>query len=224
MTRKKALLALAIVVIAGTALLWKWSRAEFILGGAMVNIGYRLQDRIEDFDFEHHELTPPQVWAELLDQNRMASSVRAQWPRSSHHPLVAMVACMDARLDTNEIAGDTRRYYYVLRLAGSVMAPKEEEMLELAVANGTKVVVFTTHSDCAAEKIAADPARRAQFPHLTQAIGERKARFEEFMARDNIRRKIAAGELMVKWMHLDTATEQLVPIEDQRATVQSVSH
>lgn len=213
MTRKKALLALAIVAIAGTALLWKWSRAEFILGGAMVNLGYRLQDHIHDFDFEHHEVTPAQVWAELIDQNRMASSVRARWPRSSHHPLVAMVACMDARLDTNEIAGDTRRYYYVLRLAGSVMSPKDEDMLELAVANGTKVVVFTTHSDCAAEKIAKDPERRGQFPNLTQAIAERKARFDEFMARDNIRRKIESGELMVKWMHLDTATEQLAPIE-----------
>jgi hypothetical protein len=195
-TRTKALLGLAIVVVAGTALLWNWSRAEFILGGAMVNLGYRLQDRIYDFDFEHHEVTPQQVWNELLEQNRMASSVRARWPRSSHHPLVAMVACMDARLDTNEIAGDTRLYYYVLRLAGSVMSPKEEEMLELAVANGTKVVVFTTHSDCAAERVAADPVRRTQYPNLTQAVAERRARFDEFLARPNIRQKVQGGELL----------------------------
>jgi hypothetical protein len=224
MTRKKALLALAIVVIAGAVLLWKWSRAEFILGGVMVNLGYRLQDRIEDYDFVHHEVTAPQVWAELLDQNRMASSVRKQWPRTSHHPLVALVACMDARLDTNEIAGDTRRYYYVLRLAGSVMSPKEEDMLELAVANGTKVVVFTTHSDCAAEKVAADPALRTQYPHLTQAVAERKARFNEFTSRENIRRKVHSGELLVKWMHLDTATEQLRPVDEEEPSARRISH
>ena len=183
----------------------------------MVNIGYRLQDRLHNFDFEHHEITPQQVWDELLAQNRLASSVRATWPRSSHHPLVAMVTCMDARLDTTEIAGDTRRYYYVLRLAGSVMSPKEEEMLELAVANGTKVVVFTTHSDCAAEKVASDAARRAEYPHLTQAIGERQARYDEFLGRSNIRRKTERGELLVKWMHIDTASERITPVAQNRA-------
>lgn len=36
-----------------------------------------------------------------------------------------------------------------------------EEMLELAVANGVKVVVLATHTDCAAEKVAGDPALAA---------------------------------------------------------------
>jgi hypothetical protein len=90
-------------------------------------------------------------------------------------------------------------------------------MLELAVANGTKVVVFTTHSDCAAERVAADPVRRTQYPNLTQAVAERRARFDEFLARPNIRQKVQGGELLVKWMHLDTATEELSPIEGHQA-------
>lgn len=205
------LIAAVLIICAGIAYRWG-SRIEFVLGGAMVNIGYRLQDRLEDYDFEHHEVSAPQAWQEFLDQNRMASAVRATFPRTSRHPVIAMVACMDARLDTNEIAGDTRRYYYVLRLAGSVMSPKEEEMLELAVANGVKVVVFTTHSDCAAEKAANDPAMRGDFPALTQAIGERKMRFDEFVARKKISEKIGKGELLVKWAHLDTPTERVVPL------------
>lgn len=40
------------------------------------------------------------------------------------------------------------------------MAAEEEEMLDLAVANGVKVIVLTRHSDCAAEKVAKDPALR----------------------------------------------------------------
>ena len=176
----------------------------------MVNVGYRLQDRIEDYDLHHHDLTPQQVWEEFRRQNDMAASVRDIWPRSSHHPLVTMVTCMDARLDTNEIAGDTRRYYYVLRLAGSVLEPKEEEMIELAVANGTKVVVFTTHTDCAAEAMAADPEQRPRYPALTAALAERHVRFEEFLARPLIRERLETGELLVKRMKLDTANDRLV--------------
>ncbi len=121
---------------------------------------------------------------------------------------------MGARLDTNEIAGDTRRYYYVLRLAGSALAPKDEEMLELAVANGAKVVVFTTHTDCAAEKVAADPVSRKRYPALAKAVDERLARFREFQALPSIRAKIAAGELLVKWVDLDTLNERALPHEE----------
>lgn len=192
------------------AVMWG-QRIEFVLGGAMINIGYRLQDHLPEYDLEHHEATPPQIWQRFLDQNHMAASVRSTFPRTSRHPVMAMVACMDGRLDTNEIVGDTRRYYYVLRLAGSVLSEKEEEMLELAVGNGVKVVVFTTHTDCAAEKTAADPEKSKLFPKLTAAVSEREARFEEFLARPMIKERVDKGELMVKWMDLDTMTEKVAP-------------
>lgn len=175
----------------------------------MVNIGYRLQDRLPDYDLAHQHLTPQQVWDEFLGQNRLASSVRFYLPRSVMHPVVALVACMDGRLDTNEIVGDTRRFYYVLRTAGSVLSVMEEEMLELTVNNGVKVVVFTTHTDCAADKVARDPAKRAIYPQLSAAVDERKARFEEFLARPAIRERRDKGDLLVKWMDLNTATERV---------------
>lgn len=207
---RSKLLILAIVAALCGGFWWKWGqRTEFVLGGAMVNIGYRLQDRLPEYDLTHHHLTPQQVWDEFLGQNRLASSVRFYLPRSVMHPVVALVACMDGRLDTNEIAGDTRRFYYVLRTAGSVLSLKEEEMLELTVANGVKVVVFTTHTDCAAEKAAKDPAKRALYPQLTAAVDERKARFDEFLVRPAIKERIGKGELLVKWMDLNTATERV---------------
>ncbi|MBM3814273.1 MAG: hypothetical protein FJW20_21825 [Acidimicrobiia bacterium] len=209
MKRKMAIAVLAIM-IAGIPVAWKWGdRIEFMLGGALINAGYRLQDPLISYDFEHENVTPAQVWDAFLDQNRLASSIRARWPRSPRHPVIAMIICMDGRLDSNEIAGDTRRYYYVLRLAGSVLAPKEEEMLELAVDNGVKVVVFTTHSDCAAEKAAADPAKRAKYPELSRALDERKMRFEEFLGRHPVKSRISSGRLIVKWMDLNTATERV---------------
>ena len=155
-------------------------------------------------------MTPEQVWEEFLKQNRMASSVRQIWPRTARHPLIVMVTCMDARLDTSEIAGDTRRYYYVLRLASSVLAPKEEDMLELAVANGVKVVVFTTHTDCAAEKMASNPAERTFYPDLTTALAEREQRLAEFLARPRIRESLERHQLIVKRVRLDTSTDRAI--------------
>jgi hypothetical protein len=212
MKRPVWLLTGALALAGGTtAWLLKGDSLQFEAGGAMINLGYRLQDPVARFDFEHEHVSPPQVWEQFLRQNHMAASVRQRWPRTTRHPVVALVTCMDARLDTNEIAGDTRRYYYVLRLAGSVLSVKEEEMLELAADNGVEVVVFTTHTDCAAERAARTPALRAKFPQLTQAVDEREARFQEFLNRPGVRERITTGKLLVKWMDLDTSTERVMP-------------
>lgn len=199
----------AVAVIAAWVL---WSEPlQFALGGALINAGYRLQDSLARYDFQHEHANPEEVWEQFLGQNRLSSSIRWLFPRTSRHPVVAIVACMDGRLDTNEIAGDTRRYYYVLRLAGSVLSLKEEEMLELAVENGVEVVVFTTHTDCAAEKVSADPAARKRYPHLSQAVDEREMRFQEFLERPLIANRLTEGQLLVKWMDIDTKDERLVP-------------
>lgn len=187
-------------------------QVSFLLGGAMVNAGYRFQDHLEAYDFKHHDnITPTEVWDEFQQQNQLASSVRATFPRSTRHPVVAMLVCMDARIDTAELSGDTRRNYYVLRTAGSVMAPEEEEMLELAVANGVKLIVLTRHSDCAAEKAAKDPAMREKYPALVARVEQRDAMVKDFLARPVIAQKIASGELLVKELLIDTADESLKP-------------
>ncbi|MEZ5401006.1 MAG: carbonic anhydrase [Bryobacteraceae bacterium] len=215
MKSKSLLLALLAVVAVLAGVFWKWgNQIEFVGGGALVNLGYRLQDPLEEYDFEHHDPTAENVWSEFVKQNRMASLVRDVFPRSARHPVIAMVICMDARLDTSEIAGDTRRYYYILRLAGSVLSPKEEDMLELAVANGTKVVIFTTHTDCAAEKMYRDPEQRPKYPALSTALEERDSRLREFVARPMIKDKLASKQLIVKRMTLDTANDRVVPMPD----------
>jgi hypothetical protein len=194
-------------------------QAQFVAGGGLVNAGIRMQDHLESFDFEHHEdISPEDIWTEVVAQNDLASRVRTAFPRTTHHPLVAIVACMDARIDTNELAGDTRKYYYVIRTAGSVLAEKEEEMLELAVENGVKVVVLTTHTDCAAERAAKDPAQRARLPFLTQAVDERDARIHELLERPAIKTRMADGRLLVKLVDIDTMTERMLPGPPQRET------
>jgi hypothetical protein len=213
---KRTIAILVVLVLALPALLFGTSmgrEAQFLLGGALVNLGYRMQDHLESYDFEHdHEITPEQVWQKILKQNRLAASVRETFPRSTHHPLVALVACMDARIDTNELAGDTRRYYYVIRTAGSELSEREEDMLELAVENGVKLILLTTHSDCAAEKVAASPSLRQRFPALARGVDERSERIRELLARPAIAARVQAGSLAVKLVDIDTMTERMIPI------------
>ncbi|TFH26392.1 MAG: hypothetical protein E4H00_10670 [Myxococcales bacterium] len=217
MTKKTGwALGLGLLVVAFVAAVLLSPRVEFMVGGALVNVGFRLQDRLSHFDFEHDEsITPDQIWDELKRQNQLAAGVRGLFPRTARHPVVAILACMDARIDTSELVGDTRRYYYIVRTAGSVLSPAEQEMLEVAVLNGVKIIVLTTHTDCAAEAAAADPALREKFPALIALMDERALRVEEFLARPMIRDAIAAGELQVKHARIDTSTDRLV-VEEVR--------
>jgi carbonic anhydrase len=212
MTRKrKALIVVAMAALLSVVFVMTNPRAEFDLGGALVNVGFRLQDHLHAYDFEHeHEITPAEVWTEFERQNELSSSVRNRFPRSTEHPVIAMLVCMDARIDTSELAGDTRRYYYVVRTAGSVLGVQEQEMLELAVQNGVKVIILTRHTDCAAEKAAADPEKRKAYPALTTAVDERDQRVAEFLARPVIADRIAKGELLVKNLTIDTTSDRLI--------------
>ncbi|MBT8452737.1 MAG: hypothetical protein KJO40_12285 [Deltaproteobacteria bacterium] len=212
MTRAKTvLIGLGLLLLALVLLIRFNPRTEFMLGGGLINLGYRLQDRLSSFDFVHDEsITPEQVWKELERQNELAGGMRGLFPRTPRHPVVAVLACMDGRIDVSELVGDTRHYYYVVRTAGSVLSPAEQDMLELAVLNGVKVIVLTTHTDCAAEAAAVDPKLREQFPALISLMDERVKRVEEFMARPTIRDAIAEGKLLIKHARIDTTTDRLV--------------
>lgn len=209
---KKVLIGLGAAVVLGALVLVVSARTQFLVGGALVNAGLRMQDHLHSYDLKHdrEHLTAQDVWDEFREQNELSASVRRKFPRSIEHPLVAMLVCMDARIDTNELAGDTRRYYYILRTAGSVLDEREQEMLELAAVNGVKLIVLTRHTDCAAEKAAADPEQRKAFPALVAAVDEREQRVAEFLARPVIAAKIAKGELLVKQLVIDTTEDHLV--------------
>jgi hypothetical protein len=210
-TKSRWALALSALVVVALLAVLSIPKVEFIVGGALVNLGFRLQDRLHEFDFEHDEsITPDDVWEELVIQNDLASDVRDLFPRTVRHPVAAVVACIDQRIDTTELVGDTRRWYFVLRTAGSVLGPPEQEMLELAVLKGVKVIVLTSHTDCAAEAAAADPKKRETFPALTELMDHRIEHVKDFLARPIIREAIAKGQLRVEFARINTATDRLV--------------
>src|SRR5690606_38467788 len=189
-------------------------RAQFLLGGLLVNVGYRFQDHLHAYDFEHSsDISSQQVWDEFREQNELSARMRKHFPRSTEHPVVALLLCMDARIDSSELAGDTRKYYYIVRTAGSVLGDTEQEMLELAVLNGVRLVVLTRHTDCAAEALARDPSRRNTFPALTAAVVEHDRRVAQFLSRPVIAERIGDGRLLVKRMVIDTNTDHLISEE-----------
>jgi len=216
MRKKLRNLAIGGLLVGATLVFLHWTdtgrRTQFAIGGGLVAAGFRLQDHLEGFDSIHHEdITPEHVYERLVRGNRLVSRVHNTFPRMQPHPVVAIVVCMDGRLDTHELAGDTRKYYYVIRTAGSVLSERDMEMLELAVANGVKLIVLTTHSDCAAEKIAKDPEQRKRYPALAAAIDMRETRIRELLARPAIKTPIDAGKLLVKLVNIDTRSEGMLP-------------
>ena len=53
-----------------------WS---FVVGGALINVGYRLQDPLEDFDFEHgHDLRQALALNRQVDEARMMQRMFAE--------------------------------------------------------------------------------------------------------------------------------------------------
>ena len=84
MTRRQigVSLVVALLVLACWLLLTPSGHyAQFVIGGGLVNLGYRMQDHLRNYDFEHQDLSPEDVWREMLRQNRMASAAGEQTPR-----------------------------------------------------------------------------------------------------------------------------------------------
>jgi carbonic anhydrase len=192
-------------------------KIHFLVGGVFINMGYRFQDHV---DQQVHLASPADLsehLQEIFRRNKNASLVRSFFPRSVMHPQVALLTCMDARIDTVELMADTRRSYYTLRTAGSVLEPLQQEMFELAVMNGVRVIVLTTHSDCSAEKMAKSNQER-HFPHLSRGVNNRQKNIDIFIHRPRIYEKIMNGELIVVEAEIHTldGSMTLIKIHDQK--------
>lgn len=186
-------------------------RVQFVLGGAMINVGYRFQDHIKHGVANLENQSPKKMWKEIKKQNKLASSIRSMFPRTTHRPKVAILLCMDARLDDDELTGDSRQLYYIIRTAGSVLPKVEQDMLELSIEKGVEVVVLTTHQDCAAEKASKDKVLSKKLPHLCAAVKHRTKDIKDFVARPSIKEKIESGKLIIVNAHIDTTNGMLVP-------------
>lgn len=72
------------------------------------------------------------------------------------------------------------------------------------------MLVLTTHTDCAAEKVANDSKLRLQFPVLAAEVDLRAKKMKDFLNRPIIVEKIAANELRVVEAKIDTKNSEMI--------------
>ena len=200
---RKIKIVFALIVLTLLFLVLSNQRIQFILGGAFINVGYRFQDHVEQEHFSESESSLNASLVKLLNQNQSAAKVRHFFPRSVKHPKVALLTCMDARIDTVELMGDTRRAYYTVRTAGSVLEPLQQGMFELAIENGVRIIFLTRHTDCSAEKLVFKE-EASRYPHLKNGVLSRKSQIQQFLRREMIYKKIKDGNLIVVEALIDT--------------------
>ncbi len=209
-SKRRGLLALGtVVLIVFVALCWR--PLMFVGGGGMVSIGHLMQETVSGWRYGGgSSATPQQVLDGILDANDKAAWWREHIPGYVRKPQALVVMCIDPRLDARVVLGDTRDYYDVLRVPGSVLSEQNIEAIELGVKeHEVKVVLFTRHTDCAMEKVACTEASH-HFPALSDAVHERDEMFEQLLARPIIAERVAAGQLLVRCYTIDTETDRLV--------------
>lgn len=166
---------------------------------------------------ERKELTPDEVMNEFLSDNRVVSSVRRwliKWgimrdPQGVPHPDRLVVACMDGRIQMHAVVGSLKLNMDCLRLPGSVTT--ELAMVEsIAVSineHKVKFVAILRHTDCAMEKIKADPNSPGQrrYGCLVNALSKGD-RFLELLKEHNQEayERFAQGKVKIGQGILDT--------------------
>jgi hypothetical protein len=208
--RARVLLVVAAALVVLAAVFWR--PLFFVGGGGFIAIGHGMQDLVSGFRSGDGD-TPEEVLAGVLDANQKASFVRGTLPVVKRKPEVLVVMCIDPRLDARVVVGDTRDQYDVVRIPGSVLSEEAIEAIELGVKeHRVKVVMFTTHTECAMEAVAHSHDAE-HFPALSQAVLKREEQYRALLARPLIAERIASGALIVKRFVIDTSNDRLLPAE-----------
>ena len=97
----------------------------------------------------------------LVQRNRSGATSHPRWVGSTPTMAVAVVLCMDVRVDANAAFGITPGEAHLLRNAGGVVT--DDVIRSLAISQhalGTTEVMIVQHTDCGLAKLAEDPFRQ----------------------------------------------------------------
>ena len=190
-----------------------WRPALFFTGGGLLSAGHMVQGFVGGFSRSGDVGTPDDLLRIVLIDNESASRVERVVSGPRRKPEVVAVMCMDPRLNSEVVLGDSRGYYDVVRLPGSVLSNEMIEAIELGVKeHKVELVLFTTHTDCAMEKVAKSEAAE-HFPALSNAVHKREEMFQALLNRPLIAEHIKEGKLLVKRFRIETTTGKLLPEE-----------
>lgn len=212
---KRALLLLAFLCFLALG----FAMPRFYVGAALIEVGYLFQHISYGAPLSAQEgaHTPDEVMTSLDERNSWSAGFRKLWrvmDEIGHRdapPLAGViVACMDYRLDTDQILGNSRGEFYVIRKPGAALTNETIEEIFVALHRNPSIILVTTHSDCAMEKLAHTQEGPEKFPNLTAGVLNFKQRLAELQAMPEIQKRVAAGSLKIIMRHIDTQTERLV--------------
>lgn len=207
---KKTLIGMVLVGMAVFAVL-KYRKVSFHVGGFFLHTGYVIQDWAESFHHEigdHDAVHPNEIFKTIIDQNALMAKVWKVTPDlKDRKPKAVLIMCIDPRLDDNRILGDTRGYYDVIRIPGSVITEEVAEAVELAVVkHAVKLVMVVTHTDCAMEKLAASADGKHHYPLLAEGINNHRKRLQSLSHRPAILERLQKQQVWVIERRIDTKT------------------
>lgn len=207
---KKSLIFFGLICISVIAV-FKFRKISFHLGGFFLHTGYVIQDWAESF---HHEVGdgdpvhPNEIYKTLMAQNTMQAKVWNLTPDPKERkPKAVLIMCIDPRLNNSRILGDTRGYYDIIRIPGSVITEEVAEAVELAVVkHAVKLVMVVTHTDCAMEKLAASEDGKHHYPLLSEGINNHSKRLQSLSHRPAILERLQKQQVWVIERRVDTKT------------------
>lgn len=153
--------------------------------------------------------SPEQVLGNVLRYNARASRVRK--PAFDGRTWVAVVRCMDRKLDMGRVFGDMKFVDDIANPYGAV-TPREIEALQLAVSkHGVRLVCLLTHTDCAALAVASGPDGSA-WPLISAAVDATPRHVEALLQAPVIAPALKAGTLAVIRATVITGTDRLTDV------------
>lgn len=210
MSRRK-IVALAGVVAISLLIILNFRKVSFLTGGFFLHAGYVIQDWAGSFHHalaDHEPVHPNEIYKTIMAQNALQAQAWNATPvLKDRTPKALLILCIDPRLDDNRILGDTRGYYDIIRIPGSVITAEVAEAVELAVIkHGVKLVMVITHTDCAMEKLAASEEGQHHYPLLAEGINNHGRRRQALTHRPAILEKLQKQQVWIIEKRIDTAT------------------
>lgn len=204
--------AIALILLAGmVAALFTFRKVSFHVGGFFLHTGYVIQDWAEAFHHEkgdHDQVHPNEIFKTIIAQNELMARIWKVTPElKDRKPKAVLIMCIDPRLDDNRILGDSRGYYDIIRIPGSVITEEVAEAVELAVVkHAVNLVMVVTHTDCAMEKLAASEDGRHHYPLLSEGINNHAKRLQSLSHRPAILERLQKQQVWVIERRIDTKT------------------
>ena len=181
-------------------------RIAFAFGGQLVFWGRAMMDGETNFVSGCSEYTPCDLLEVIYERNQL---VVRRGPSKIRVPVGLVITCMDPRIDTSAILGDSRGYFDRVQIPGAVLSAEVMETVRLAVtAHGVKFVMVLSHTDCAMEKIVCSEDADS-YPELRSNVLKRDQSFATLCSQKYVTERVRRDELVVVKALLHTNTWEI---------------